>query len=180
VTSLTRLLPDLWSSYSWRSPLYVIPELRLHQIPELRRFLIPWTSAVSNYPEMDIRFVDRNLIQLLFRALLVGQQSVRDSSGLLHECFLLARQSFPPRKCLMNLLTNSANPTFRGCKVFAQSPNREQHFCSSPQLNRAREKDFRPLSRRSHFCSRFGIAPAKTARGLLSELCQRDPMCIKM
>jgi hypothetical protein len=66
VTSLTWLLLDPRSSYSWKSPLTVVPELRLHQIPELRRFLIPWTSSISNHPVMDSRFANRSLIRLLF------------------------------------------------------------------------------------------------------------------
>jgi hypothetical protein len=121
VTSLTWLLLDPRCSYSCKLPLSVIPELRLRQIPELRRFLIPWTSPVSTYPEMDSRFVNRSLIQLLFsRIIRKSTKSAWDSSGFLHECSLLAKQSFPPRRWL----TNSANPTFRGCKVFAQFPNR--------------------------------------------------------
>jgi hypothetical protein len=66
MTSLTWLPLDRRSSYSQKSPLTVIPGLRLHQIPELRRFLIPWTSLVSNHPEMDSRFANRGLIRLLF------------------------------------------------------------------------------------------------------------------
>jgi hypothetical protein len=58
------------SSYSLKSPLTVIPELRLHQIPELRRFLIPWTSPISNHPEMDSRFANRSLIRLLFSCII--------------------------------------------------------------------------------------------------------------
>jgi hypothetical protein len=66
VTLLTWLLPDPRSSSSWKSPLTVVPELRLHQIPELCRFLIPWTLPVSNRPKMDSRFANRSLIRLLF------------------------------------------------------------------------------------------------------------------
>jgi hypothetical protein len=70
--------PDFWSNVfdlasswppkllSWKSPLIMVAELRLHQIPELRRFLIHWTLPVFNHPEMDSRFTNRSLIPLLF------------------------------------------------------------------------------------------------------------------
>jgi hypothetical protein len=63
---LTCLLPDPRSFYSWKSPLTVVPKLRLHQIPELRIFLILWTLPVSNHLEMDSRFAHRILIRPLF------------------------------------------------------------------------------------------------------------------
>jgi hypothetical protein len=71
VTSLTWLLPDPWISYSWKSPLIVAPESRLHQISELRRFqnfADSWFQNFTNlnHPEIDSRFAHRCQIRLLF------------------------------------------------------------------------------------------------------------------
>jgi hypothetical protein len=41
MTSLTWPLPDPRISYSRKSPLIVVPDLRGFQVPELRRFQVP-------------------------------------------------------------------------------------------------------------------------------------------
>jgi hypothetical protein len=48
------------------------------------------------------------------------------SSGCLHECFPCHETTFFMSRIIHAFLTHSANPTFRGWKVFA-------HFCPIPQ-----------------------------------------------
>jgi hypothetical protein len=122
-TSLTWPLPDIRSSYSWKPPPIMVPKSRPHQIPELRRFLISWTSPVSKHPEINNRLTTGAKFGYCFHVLFEGQRDAWNSSGFLHECFLLTKQNLPFWKWLTNLFTNSATPTFRGCKVFAQFPN---------------------------------------------------------
>jgi hypothetical protein len=101
--------PDFWSDvfdlaspwppklYSWKSPLIGVPELRLLQTLELRRFLVSCTSPVSNHPETNNRFANWSQFGYYFRISLEGQRNVWYSSGSLHECFLFTKQNFPSR-----------------------------------------------------------------------------------
>jgi hypothetical protein len=118
VTSLTWLLLEPQSPHSRKPALSVIPELRLRQIPDPPNF----ANSHLSWNEQQIHEQKPNSA-IFFHVLLEGQRDVCDSSVFLHECRLLAKQSFPLRRWLMNLFTNSATLTFRGCKVFDQFPN---------------------------------------------------------
>jgi hypothetical protein len=66
VTSLTWLLLEPRSPHSRKPALSMIPELRLRQTPELRRFLILRTSLVPTYPKTNSKSTNRSLIRLSF------------------------------------------------------------------------------------------------------------------
>jgi hypothetical protein len=65
-------------------------QIRLHQIPELCRFLIPRTSPVSNHSEIDNKFANRSHIRLLLshiiRRLAWCMRFIRISSWMLPSC----------------------------------------------------------------------------------------------
>jgi hypothetical protein len=126
VTSLTWLLLESRSSHSRKPPLSVIPELRLRQIPEPRRFLILRTSPVPLIRKRTTNSRTEAQFGYHFRVLLEDQWDVRDSLVFLHECFLLTEKSTPLRRWLTNFFINSANPTFRECKVFVQFPTHDE------------------------------------------------------
>jgi hypothetical protein len=79
--------------------------------------------ADSNHSEIDNRFANRSQLRLLFSHIIRRLAWCRCSSEFPHECRLPAKQNTLLRRRHMNLSTNLADPTFRGCKVFAQFPN---------------------------------------------------------
>jgi hypothetical protein len=133
VTSLTWLLPDLRTSYSRKSLLDVTSETRIHQIPDphrFRNFADFWSQNFAgswfqdfidfSHPEIDNRFANRSQLRPL---LFTFYQKVSATQDVHQEFFMNVAPSrnwtFRPEDDSRIL----ANPTFRGCKVFAQFPN---------------------------------------------------------
>jgi hypothetical protein len=123
VKSLTWLLLEPRSPHSRKPALSVIPELRLRQIPELRRFLILRTSPVPTYPKTNSKSTNRSLIRLSFSRI------IRRSARCMWFIRISSRMS---RSCETELPTLKVTHEFI-YKFGKSDVSRVWGFCPIPQ-----------------------------------------------
>jgi hypothetical protein len=118
---------DFWSDVfdlsSSKTPKFLFMKTTLKHIVDFIRFLNPRTSPVSDHPETDSIFTNRSQVQLLLshiiRRLAWCMIFIKISLWILPS----RETEQSSRRRPTNLSTNLVDPTFRGCKVFAQFPN---------------------------------------------------------